>query len=1002
MGKIRTMGAGLGGSTAKNVNVNSNTGGGNKKQGLSTTTNKRVQFVSNAIKTRSYGEHRNFVFCMNQLGGVGAVGGGNGSRMFGTTSDGVKDCITGPYGCEQVVREAYLEAYGREPDKSGLRTYCIAMTKRRWSKADIVADLKKNEDSLAPIYASLEGNYLMYIYDHSADESVAYSVKAHIDNQGNITVSLPIGKITVNSEDDFSLTMAQYGVTNTSYGGKYKAPVGSYGGGLPKIDACGIYFYQPGNGADLLDREVIFKKDSDNDGVDDFYDDFPNDDGETQDTDGDGVGDNADAFPNDSTETDDADGDGVGDNTDAFPNDAGETQDTDGGGAGGDDADDDDGVGDNADDDGVGDDDDNDGVGDDADDDGVGDDADDDGVDDDADDDGVVDNADDDGVGDNADDDDDDDNDGDNDGDGDNTDPDLVSGYTLTVSEHATDLVEGQTTYRVYVDMVNTEDFLSSVYGNDGEPLYFVTENGFYNNQYGSTLASGINPALFEMYGGLQADSWITIGIDRQNTSDEVTIRTVEDENEPYLDRFVQSSENSGQDFVINTITGGAWYTLKHATNGLPDENGQVLVMQFTTSGSFNGRFNIQIFRYGDGGNDVRKTFIFNGVGTFSSSDDNADGFAQYEGSTAQKTAQNIINAFGTDGKMTLNQLAEFLAEINNTTIEEELAEGAGLLAALDTNNDDVINVDELAAAFGGEDKEGDGDGGGFAKYEGSTAQKTAQNIINAFGTDGKMTLNQLAEFLAEINNTTIEEELAEGAGLLATLDTLDTNNDGVINVDELAAAFGGEDNDGDGEGDDEGDDDDDDDDDDGVPDADTIEVVLQNEDSDQEYNYVFKVSGSPSTPLDFFKIPTDTNPEAGVSVKESGLKISLEVIKQASGESMGVLQMDEIDNITFNFLTNNTKTGEGPITLSEFKIGEFNPGDIEDINFFNISLTDVHNDLNGRELHGATYFVLSGLSQFDDNFYIAITFPYAPPTKKDGPVLQPETEPEMKEELKK
>ena len=67
--------------------------------------------------------------------------------MFGTTSDGVKGCIKGPYGCEQVVREAYLEAYGREPDASGLRTYCLAMTRRRWSKADVIADLKKNGDS---------------------------------------------------------------------------------------------------------------------------------------------------------------------------------------------------------------------------------------------------------------------------------------------------------------------------------------------------------------------------------------------------------------------------------------------------------------------------------------------------------------------------------------------------------------------------------------------------------------------------------------------------------------------------------------------------------------------------------------------------------------------------------------------------------------------------------------------------------------------------------------
>ncbi|ARN72714.1 thrombospondin type 3 repeat-containing protein [Oceanicoccus sagamiensis] len=57
-----------------------------------------------------------------------------------------------------------------------------------------------------------------------------------------------------------------------------------------------------------------------------------------EDSDGDGVNDGFDAFPNDASETTDSDGDGVGDNADAFPNDAGEILDSDG-----------DGVGDNAD-----------------------------------------------------------------------------------------------------------------------------------------------------------------------------------------------------------------------------------------------------------------------------------------------------------------------------------------------------------------------------------------------------------------------------------------------------------------------------------------------------------------------------------------------------------------------------------------------------------------------------------------------------------------------------
>ena len=35
--------------------------------------------------------------------------------------------------------------------------------------------------------------------------------------------------------------------------------------------------------------------------------------------------------------------------------------------------------------------------------------------------------------------------------------------YSLTISEHATDIVPGQTTYRVYVNMINSDDFLSSL-----------------------------------------------------------------------------------------------------------------------------------------------------------------------------------------------------------------------------------------------------------------------------------------------------------------------------------------------------------------------------------------------------------------------------------------------------------------------------------------------------------------------------------------------------------
>lgn len=93
MPKCRMMGAGLAGSLAYKDNTNGNQGGGNKKQGLAPTTNKAVEFILPAIQNRAYGKNRNLVFCMNQIGGIGAVGSGNRSKTFATTADGVKDCV---------------------------------------------------------------------------------------------------------------------------------------------------------------------------------------------------------------------------------------------------------------------------------------------------------------------------------------------------------------------------------------------------------------------------------------------------------------------------------------------------------------------------------------------------------------------------------------------------------------------------------------------------------------------------------------------------------------------------------------------------------------------------------------------------------------------------------------------------------------------------------------------------------------------------------------------
>jgi hypothetical protein len=115
-------------------------------------------------------------------------------------------------------------------------------------------------------------------------------------------------------------TSASYSIT-TSPG--YRPIVeGTCGGGIVEAsEFLRRYVYRTakmtGSSCNIIVRFVL--ADSDNDGVGDLDDDFPDDPSETKDTDGDGVGDNADDFPSDPSETKDTDGDGVGDNADDFP-----------------------------------------------------------------------------------------------------------------------------------------------------------------------------------------------------------------------------------------------------------------------------------------------------------------------------------------------------------------------------------------------------------------------------------------------------------------------------------------------------------------------------------------------------------------------------------------------------------------------------------------------------------------------------------------------------------
>ena len=116
--RTRTMGAGLAGSTTRQVNVNQ-IQFGDKLQGLAPSA---TQFFiqpgkggGNNYQTRADGDRRNFVFCMNQLGGVGRAK--SQFKIDGVNQpDGTGNCVAGPYSLQGKID--YLKKYflGLLPD----------------------------------------------------------------------------------------------------------------------------------------------------------------------------------------------------------------------------------------------------------------------------------------------------------------------------------------------------------------------------------------------------------------------------------------------------------------------------------------------------------------------------------------------------------------------------------------------------------------------------------------------------------------------------------------------------------------------------------------------------------------------------------------------------------------------------------------------------------------------------------------------------------------------
>ena len=182
--------------------------------------------------------------------------------------------------------------------------------------------------------------------------------------------------------------------------------------------------------------------------------------------------------------------------------------------------------------------------------------------------------------------------------------------YWLGLEEYAVhnsgDL-EGMTTYRLYLNMLNPTDYLSACSGSEENPwiLESTSTPAWYNTPSVSELfADAINPAFFDAFPNLEYDSWLTIGA--SSAEDGMDISNVAD---PIYDAF--AAFENGENINSNSPVGNLWFALYPGLEELGDagfagEDLKVLVAQITTSGTLSGSLYVQIFPEGIQDPDIR------------------------------------------------------------------------------------------------------------------------------------------------------------------------------------------------------------------------------------------------------------------------------------------------------------------------------------------------------------------------------------------------------------
>ena len=167
----------------------------------------------------------------------------------------------------------------------------------------------------------------------------------------------------------------------------------------------------------------------------------------------------------------------------------------------------------------------------------------------------------------------------------------IISSSVEVYQEHTSGDLAGMTTYRVYVVLPDSGDFLSSLSGEGQFSTQLRSTTSFYQDPLGSHLPPLGALVSSGAFPNLEYDSWVTISADTSVGTDIAALGA-------WPIPFEQ-----GDDLIIDGEFGGALYTLNDTTKtlGVAGADRKVLVAQLTTDGILNGQLFVQYFPQRDG-----------------------------------------------------------------------------------------------------------------------------------------------------------------------------------------------------------------------------------------------------------------------------------------------------------------------------------------------------------------------------------------------------------------